>query len=78
MSHKALTRGELIPWSDATVASATLGSHNLAIRVGHEDLEWRELDHSLKMALQTQHGTASSRVLNGYSTLATDGILRAA
>ena len=43
--------------------------------VGNDDLEWRESDHSLKTELQAHHRTTSRRVLNGYSTLTTDGIL---
>ena len=48
------------------------------INVGHDDLEWYEYGPSLKMALQTHQGTASSRVLHGYSTPATDSKLPAA
>ena len=69
---------------------ATLELHHVRLRsskvaytrsarmcVRHDDLERHESDHSLKTLLQTHHRTASRRVLNCYSTLATNNILRA-
>lgn len=50
-SHEMLTCVGLLSWNDITVASTTLRSHKPDTRryvLGHEDLEWYELDHSLK------------------------------